>query len=967
MFAQVQQLSEVLRQTVLPEQMARKNAEEELERLGSQVGYGVLVLQVVASEELSLEIRVAAAINFKNHIKFHWSPGEKSDKRPLTNDEKDQIKNHIVDLMLKSPNLVRAQISEALTIVSGHDFPDKWPGLLPQLSQKLLETDIRTLSGVLITGNSVMKRFRNQAMTDAISNELIKAQDAFVKPLLQVMDVLFRGVDTHAHNLENLKLCMESIRLCCRIFYSLNALGLTELVEDNLEQWMTYFLKALEYENQILAERDPEKESSLDALKAAVCENINLFIALNEEEFEGYLEKFVMSVWKQLVKVSSNSGQGNLAMSAIQFLTSVAKSTHNTLFAQENTLQQICEKVIVPNLKLSEEDEELFETNPMDYIQRDTEGNDSGTRRRAAADLVKALAETFNTEVTNLFTGYVATLLNEHLANPSANWRAKDCAVYMSVALTVKGRTIAQGATTINQNVQLLPFFTNHIFPEIQAADGVNHLPILKADALKFVHTFRLQVPKAVQLTMFPSMIALLGSEHFVVHSYAASTIERLLALKENRVPRFTPDDLAPFLQSLLEKLFATFSIPESSENQYAMQCIMRVIQFVGDRIRPVTSVCLQALAQKLLEVCKNPMQPVFSHYLFESVAALIRYACTDNPQMVDQVQDTLFPAFDIVLQQDVQEFHPYVFQIFTQLIELRPKPLPGVYMQIFPPMLNPVIWERHGNVPALARLIQAYLGKSAAQIVEGNHLEAVLGVFQRLLSSKALDQHSFQVLEGVYANCEASALERYEKDIWTLLCQRMQTSSTSKYIRGMLAFMGGCICQRGPTYIAEVLDRIQPDVFMMLLDKIWLPHLSWVEEKNKQKLCAVGLTKVLCEYPPMIAEGREALWTKLMDALVRVLEGNAEIEAPSDLMNDDGIIETTGYTAAFSRLVNATIPEPEPLPEIPNARDYLAKSLFELASRQPGRLANVQTRLEPETKAKLKQFSVVAKVTCVI
>lgn len=117
--------------------------------------------------------------------------------------------------------------------------------------------------------------------------------------------------------------------------------------------------------------------------------------------------------------------------------------------------------------------------------------------------------------------------------------------------------------------------------------------------------------------------------------------------------------------------------------------------------------VCLQALAQKLLEVCKNPMQPVFSHYLFEAVAALIKYTCVNDQQMLNRVQDTLFPAFDVVLQQDVQEFHPYVFQIFAQLIEMRPQPLPDVYRQLFPPMLNHVIWERQGNVPALTRLIK--------------------------------------------------------------------------------------------------------------------------------------------------------------------------------------------------------------------------------------------------------------------
>ena len=48
------------------------------------------------------------------------------------------------------------------------------------------------------------------------------------------------------------------------------------------------------------------------------------------------------------------------------------------------------------------------------------------------------------------------------------------------------------------------------------------------------------------------------------------------------------------------------------------------------------------------------------------------------------------------------------MFQIFAQLIETRPAPLPAAYMAIFPPLLSPQFWERPGNVPALVRLLQA-------------------------------------------------------------------------------------------------------------------------------------------------------------------------------------------------------------------------------------------------------------------
>eukprot|EP00967_Tisochrysis_lutea_P029838 scaffold34956_cov17-Tisochrysis_lutea.AAC.2 len=53
-----------------------------------------------------------------------------------------------------------------------------------------------------------------------------------------------------------------------------------------------------------------------------------------------------------------------------------------------------------------------------------------------------------------------------------------------------------------------------------------------------------------------------------------------------------------------------------------------------------------------LYRVCKNPRNPGFNHYLFESVAALIRHVGSSNPTMIDTFEQLLFPAFNHVLQQ---------------------------------------------------------------------------------------------------------------------------------------------------------------------------------------------------------------------------------------------------------------------------------------------------------------------------
>jgi len=53
------------------------------------------------------------------------------------------------------------------------------------------------------------------------------------------------------------------------------------------------------------------------------------------------------------LQVTQRPGQDNLTMNAIRFLTTVAKSVHSKLFADANVLKQICESIILPNLRVS--------------------------------------------------------------------------------------------------------------------------------------------------------------------------------------------------------------------------------------------------------------------------------------------------------------------------------------------------------------------------------------------------------------------------------------------------------------------------------------------------------------------------------------------------------------------------------------------------------------------------------------
>lgn len=200
-------------------------------------------------------------------------------------EERAKIKEHIVELMLRAPPKIQAQISEALSIISSHDFPAKWLDLLPQLVSKMGAAmaqapgslDLAVLTGVLQTANSIFKRFRHAMKSEALWTELKYCLDGFVPPLLEVLKALGEMVGQCAAAASGpeaavdpqvkatLLALVQGQRLVCRIFFSLNWQELPEVFEDHLTTWMGEFHKYLTYDFPVLVETDTEKVSTASA------------------------------------------------------------------------------------------------------------------------------------------------------------------------------------------------------------------------------------------------------------------------------------------------------------------------------------------------------------------------------------------------------------------------------------------------------------------------------------------------------------------------------------------------------------------------------------------------------------------------------------------------------------------------------------------------------------------------------
>eukprot|EP00256_Glycine_max_P025040 XP_003548351.1 exportin-2 [Glycine max] len=946
----LQFLSECFLHTLSPSPEPRRRAESSLAEAADRPNYALAVLRLVAEPSIDDQIRQAAAVNFKNHLRLRWA----SEDSPVPDPEKDQIKTLIVPLMLSASPKIQSQLSEALALIGHHDFPKSWPSLLPELIANLQKasqsSDYASINGILGTANSIFKKFRFQYKTNDLLLDLKYCLDNFAAPLLEIFLKTASLIDAGAANLRPL---FESQRLCCRIFYSLNFQELPEFFEDHMKEWMGEFRKYLTTSYPALESSGADGVALVDELRASVCENINLYMEKNEEEFQGFLNDFALAVWTLLGNVSQSSSRDRLAITAIKFLTTVSTSVHHTLFASDGVIPQICQCIVIPNVRLREDDEELFEMNYIEFIRRDMEGSDLDTRRRIACELLKGIATYYGDAVKSIVSSQIQSLLSLYAANPGANWKDKDCAIYLVVSLATK----KAGASVVSTElVDVQSFFESVIVPELQNAD-VNGYPMLKAGALKFCTMFRTQISKPVALKFFPDLVRFLAAESNVVHSYAASCIEKLLLVKdEGGAARYTSADINPIFPVLMNNLFNSFKLPESEENQYAMKCIMRVLA-VADISVDVARVCVEGLGSLLTEVCKNPKNPIFNHYLFESVAILVRRACERDPSLVSVFEASLFPRLEIILTNDVTEFLPYTFQLLAQLVELNRPPIPPIYMQIFELLLSPETWKRSSNVPALVRLLQAFLQKAPNEITQGDRLTKVLGIFDTLIQASSTSEQGFYVLNTVIESLEYNAIKPYISHIWAALFRELQKRRTVKLIKSLLIFMSLFLIKHGAANVVDTMNSVQPDIFVVILNQFWIPNLKLITGAIELKLTAVASTRLVCESPVLLDPAASVSWGKMVDSIVTLLSRPEEDRVQEEPDMPD-ITENAGYSTTFVLLYNAGKKEEDPLKDIRDPREFFVASLSRLSALSPGRYPKViSENVDPANQAALLQL----------
>ncbi|VDK75468.1 unnamed protein product [Litomosoides sigmodontis] len=356
----------------------QKEAASYLEQNMRLVGFTPLLLHIIMDEGVDCSARQAAVIYLKNVINRHWVMDE-DDKQSFTLPEQDKnlIRELIIDAIVGSPEAVRVQLCTAVGVITRHDFPKNWPHLPQKVAVLLHSVDGPSWLGALLVIRRLVKLYEYRRVKE--KKPLVETMSLLMPMLLERLITLMPDASQESCLLQ---------KLILKIFYGLVqfSLNLEMFTSQSLTEWLEQFRliigRPVPEEVNTVDEDDRERTVWWKCKKWASAIVERIFerygspgqVQLNYSEFaENYMTHFAIPILNTCLQVLDGYRNGNYVSSRVlhsllQYID-IAISQSRTWKVIKPHFQGIVHSVLFPLLKYSNEDEELWNDSPEEFVR----------------------------------------------------------------------------------------------------------------------------------------------------------------------------------------------------------------------------------------------------------------------------------------------------------------------------------------------------------------------------------------------------------------------------------------------------------------------------------------------------------------------------------------------------------------------------------------------------------------------
>lgn len=551
------------------------------------IGFVPTLLNIVLEPNINVSIRQAAALYFKNNISEWWKDQEPSAngelKFSIHEQDKQTIRNSIVTAVVSSPAPLQSQLKVALSLIITRDYPGRFLEFPDQVKHYMLSSDQHQWHGALICFYAYVKVYEYKKSSECAV--ILPTMRSFFPIFYSAVKNLIGDVSEDSQTLQ--KLILKIFFAFINFHFPLDAIE-----KESLGHWIELFCAMLSDLNATCS----ESNSSIWKLKKwalrILCRMFTRYgspgVVLKKYSAfaEWYLKSFSAPILSVLLNICEAYRQKSfiskpvLSQTLEYFSSSLSHSFSWKILRPHFPL--LVREVIFPLLSYSDEDAELWEDDPVEYIRIEAAewGNSSSPSAEAFSLLREACIK--RRGVLNHIIPFCT-----HILASSSSPIEKDAVlhIYGAIAeLLLKKDTYKS---------QLEPFLVNHVLPTLQAPEGFRRaracwlLGKLSDATFNDQQVFSQVVNEVRRAACFDSELP--------VRAFASLCLSDFIQSQES-----VHELLLPHLRELLLRLL---ELLRSTEFDDLNQVIERVLVSYEKDIIPIASEIMQNLSDTFIQL----------------------------------------------------------------------------------------------------------------------------------------------------------------------------------------------------------------------------------------------------------------------------------------------------------------------------------------------------------------------------
>jgi len=671
-----QKLRDLLKGTLDPN--VGKEAEEHLNKIRKIAGFGPSLMKLVMIPELDVAEKQAAVIYLKNLVFKSWETKEEDlptlnattdadEEFCIHEQDKEFMRNNIVEAVVHSPEVVRSQLGVTVLHIVKHDFPLKWPNLVKNCAVYLTNPDTSLWHGALICLHQLTKNFEYKKQAER-------------KPLLESMAEVLPALH------ERMKLLMSPQsddnmllqKRILKIFYAVCQFHFPKEIISNefLMQWMEVFRQILTRSAQ------PEgyvlPDSIEDRLELPGWKLYKWSLHILNRLFERYgcpstcspehknfatwyIKTFTQGIIEVLLTIMNKYASGEFVSPRVmhQIFNYIECGLGQSIVWKHihPHMEDVLQKVMFPHFQHTQQDQETWETDPVEFIRSRADiYEDLVSPSTAATALLQTVVRKRKQMLDRVMT-FVYNQLNSPAPSPQVKSGAFHVIGCLASVLTKKD---------IYKD-KLEAILLQYVFPEFQS-----EFPFLRSKAywvLQHVteitwtnnnpsppqpQHLNTKVPRNLFDAVQMCLNALLNDGEMPVEVDAAMCISYFIATQDEHMEEL----LVPMLPAVVRKLV---SLIKQTESEDLTNVIAKLVQSYSTHLEPIAVDITTELALTFQQVVSTEEgadeKAITAMSILGTVETLLS-AMEDDPATIAKLEPIVLQLVAHILNKNMLEFY---------------------------------------------------------------------------------------------------------------------------------------------------------------------------------------------------------------------------------------------------------------------------------------------------------------------